>query len=92
MTPGPRRQFVWKLPLSDRDAAELRLINTRLERIRALKRALPRQRRDGLRAIERVLLRLRHFIMQRARTAYRLQQGWRPLPATRLQRPVQQRA
>jgi hypothetical protein len=70
MTQAPRRpRWVWKLPLSARDAKDLKDINHRLER---------------LRAIERALLRLRHFILQRGRTAYRLQQGWRPLPHTRL--------
>lgn len=75
MDPRPRRRFIWKLPLNDRDAADLRDINRRLDR---------------LRAIARVLVRLRHSILQRARLAYRLKQGWRPLPATRLPSPSQQ--
>ena len=74
ISPARSKAFVWKLPLNERDAADLKYINGRLER---------------LRAVERELLRWRHSIMQRARLAYRLKQGWRPHPATRLERSTQ---
>lgn len=67
------RRMVWKLPLTEQDATDLRDINHRLERLRAITRHYER---------------LRHSILQRARLAWKLQNGWAPIPgATRLSPP-----